>query len=136
MAPTPTGLGLAFNAANEGFVSFDHVAFTAHGIGANRAHGLTDAMGNEPCSLESAAKSTMQLVAADALFARRHEEDRLQPVAHGDVAGFEDGPNLHSEGLPADVTLVSADPGALAFHLGNPFGPLAMWTYRTMRPKP
>jgi hypothetical protein len=75
-------------------------------------------------------------VAADALFAGRHEEDRLQPMAHGDVAGFEDGPNLDGKGLAALVALVGADPGALAAHLGNTVHSAAMRANRPIRPKP
>jgi hypothetical protein len=47
-------------------------------------------------------------------------------MPHGNVAGLEDGPNLHGEGLAALVALVSANPGALAAHLGNALHAAAM----------
>lgn len=74
-------------------------------------------MRQKPRSLESAAQGAVKLVARNALLAGRHQEDCLEPKAHGDVAGLEDGPNLHGEGLAALVALVSADPGGLAAHL-------------------
>ena len=70
-------------------------------------------MGNEPCGLEGAAKGAVKLVAADARLAGRHQEHRLQPMAHRYVACLEHGANLHSERLAALVALVSADPGGL-----------------------
>src|SRR5258705_10514720 len=93
-------------------------------------------MGNEPRGFESAAKGAVKLVAANALLAGRHQEDRLQPMAHGDVAGFEDGANLHGEGLAALVALVSANAGALAAHLGNALHAAAMRAYAPIRPEP
>src|SRR6185312_11528814 len=109
---------------------------TADKTAASRAHGLTDAMGEKPRSLEGAAESAMQLVAADAFLAGRHQKDRLQPMAHGDVAGLENGPDFHGEGLAALVALVGADPGALAFHLGNALGLTALRANSAVRPKP
>src|SRR5262249_44757484 len=47
------------------------------------------------------------------------EEDRLQPYVHWDVAGLEDGPDLHGEFAAAGVALVGADAGALALHLAG-----------------
>ena len=52
------------------------------------------------------------------------------------MTGLKDGANLHSERLAALVALVSADPGALAAHLGNTLGAAAMRANRTVRPKP
>src|SRR6185437_5303356 len=60
-------LGLAFKATDKGFVGFDDLAFAAHGLYAGDAHGLTDAMRNEPCSLEGATEGAVKLIAADAL---------------------------------------------------------------------
>jgi hypothetical protein len=59
----------------------------------------------------------VQLVAANALLARRDQEDRLQPDIHRDVTRFEDRSNLHRERLAAVVALVRTNPGGLAGHL-------------------
>lgn len=53
-----------------------------------------------------------------------------------DVTGLENGSNLHGELLTALVALVGADPGALAFHLGNSLHAAAMRADRTLRPQP
>src|SRR5205823_2448219 len=77
-------------------------------------HRLADAMRHKPCGLESDAESAMQLVRADALFARRDQEDSLEPKPHRNVRCLEDGSDLHGEGLAALVALVDADAGGLA----------------------
>jgi hypothetical protein len=59
VAPTGAGLGLAFDATNEGLIGLDNVTFAAHGTAFSRAHSLTDAMGNEPCGLEGATEGAM-----------------------------------------------------------------------------
>jgi hypothetical protein len=97
---------------------------------------LADAMGNEPCGLEGAAKGAVKLVAADARLAGRHQEHRLQPMAHRYVACLEHGANLHSERLAALVALVSADPGGLAAHLGNAIHAAVMRAHGAIRPDP
>ena len=50
------------------------------------------------------------------------------------MAGLEDGADLHGEGLAALVALVSAYAGALALHLGNASGAIAMWANRAFGP--
>src|SRR4051812_46613100 len=91
-------------------------------------------MGNEPRGLEGAAKGAVKLVAADPLFRRRHEEDCLQPVAHGDVASLEYRPDLHGKGLAALVALVRANAGALAAHLADPVNSAAVRANRAVSP--
>ena len=76
----------------------------------------------------------MKLVRGNPLFAAGNEEDRLQPDVHLDMAGLEDGPDLHGEGLAAVVALVDADPGALALHLAILLHPATVRAYRTARP--
>ena len=53
--------------AEVGFISLNDAASAAHGSQAAVAHCLTDAMGNEPRSFESAAKGAVKLVGANAL---------------------------------------------------------------------
>jgi hypothetical protein len=50
------------------------------------------------------------------------------------MAAFEDGSDLHGEGLPASVALVGANPSALPVHLGNAGRTATVWTIRTIRP--
>jgi hypothetical protein len=121
-------------ASEIGFIHLYNTAFTTHWRKAACAHGLTDAMRNEPRGLESAAQGTVKLVRANALLRGRKQEDRLQPKMHGDVAGFEDSPNLHGEGLAALVALVSANTGALAAHLGDTLYAAAMRAHGAVRP--
>ena len=127
-------LGYALKAADVGFVGLHGLASATHGLKAGRAHRLTDTMGNEPRSFEGATKGAVKLIAADPLLAAGHEEDRLQPVPHGDVARLEDSPDLHGKGLAALVALVSADPGGFTPHLGDALDPTAMRADWPVRP--
>jgi hypothetical protein len=76
----------------------------------------------------------VKLVAADALLARREQVDGLQPNPQRNMTRLKDGPDRHSKRLAALVALIEADPGALAFHLGNPVETAAMGADRTCRP--
>lgn len=97
--------------------------------------GCPDTVRHEPCRLEADPKRTVKLVAAHALLAAGHKEDRLQPHIQRDMAGFKDGPHLHGKGLAAVPALVDANPGALAFQLlAIPDYP-ALGAYGTLRPK-
>ena len=117
-----------------GLVSLDDLANAAQGIEPARAHGLADAMREEPSGLEGDAKRPVQLVGADGLLARRHEEDGLKPDVQRDVAGLEDGPDLHGERFAALVALVGPDPGALAAHLADALDAAAVRADRTIGP--
>jgi len=51
-----------------------------------------------------------------------------------DVAGLEDGPDLHGEGPPAPIALVDAGTGALALELANALVRAATRAHGTVRP--
>jgi hypothetical protein len=51
----------AFNETHESFVGFHDLAARTHRGNASDAHCLTETMGNEPRSLEGAAKGTRRL---------------------------------------------------------------------------
>ena len=101
--------GLSSFMADEGFVHFHHAAVAAHwGDAARWFERLANSMGHEPRRLEGNPQSPVKLVGADALFGRADHVDCDQPVAHLDMAGFEDGPHLDGEGLAAGVAFIQA----------------------------
>jgi hypothetical protein len=102
-----------------GFIALDDLPDATKRVQASRAHRLADAMAHEPRGLERDAQGPVQLVGADALLARRHQVDGLQPHVHGHMARLEDRAYLDREGLPALIALVGADPSALAAHLAD-----------------
>ena len=57
-----------------------------------------------------------------------------KPDIQRDVAGLENGPDLHGELGAALVALVRADAGALALHLGNALDAAAFRADGTIRP--
>jgi hypothetical protein len=105
--------------AEIGLVDFYDSASPAQWLNADRYHGKTDAMGNEPRGLEDAAKGTMKLVAANALLAGRHQEHGLQPMTHWNVAGLENGAYFYSKRLAALVALIGANPSAFVLHFAS-----------------
>src|SRR5579883_54 len=124
----------AVELTNVGLIRLHDGAGPAHGLNANNAHSLADAVRHEPGGLESDAQGAMELVAADALLAGAKQVHRLQPQVHGDVAGLEDGPDLHGELLPALVALPKADTGGFAAHLGDALDSAAVRADRAFRP--
>src|SRR5262249_48751048 len=126
----------SFGETLDGFVDLDDLAFAAYWPHPNRSHCLTDAVRQEPSGFESAPQSPVQLVGANALLRRSHEENCLEPVSHRDVAGLEEGADFHSEGLAAGVALVGADPGGASLHFGDALDALAVRADWPGRPNP
>lgn len=89
---------------------------------ANKRDRFADAVREEPSSFQGAAKGAGDLVRTDALFGRREQENRLQPMAKRHMRGLEYGPDLHGEWLAALVALVGPNAGRFAAHLGNALG--------------
>ena len=119
VAPTlllALGLHVTVN-ADKGFIHFDNPAVGAENQPVAILHGFADTMPHEPCGFKGHAQGTMQLILADALLARANQEHRLKPDMQLDVAGLEDGPDLHGEWLATAIALVGAYAGALAFQL-------------------
>jgi hypothetical protein len=81
------------------------------------AHGLADAVREEPCGLQGDAQGPVELVAAHALLGGAEQRDRLEPQPQRDVAALEHGADLHGEGLAARVAVVDPDAGGLAAEL-------------------
>lgn len=104
-------LGVIRVLADESFVDLDNATVTAHRGQIASAHGFTNAVRHEPSGFKSNTQSEVKLVAGNALLAGTHEIDRLQPNVHCNVAGFKNGADFDSEGLPAFIALVNADPG-------------------------
>src|SRR5262249_41095912 len=122
-------------AANEGFIDFDDTAARAKRRESAFLHRLADTVRHEPCALEGNAQGAVQLIGADALLARRDQEDCLQPQAQRDMAGLEDGPNLHSKRLATVVALAHAHASALAGQLADALVATAVRAYRAIRPQ-
>jgi hypothetical protein len=119
---------------DKGFINFNRAAFATEWRHIAGTHCFANAMRHEPCALESDAKGAMQLIRANAFLAGRDQEDRLQPKAQRDMAGFKYSADFHSEGLAAVIALVSTYASAFALHLADAFYTAAMRAYRTFRP--
>jgi hypothetical protein len=91
-------------------------------------------MAHEPSRLKGNAESAMQLIRADALLGRTHQEDRLQPKVQRDMAGLEDRTDFDRKGLAAYVALVGAYAGALALHLADALRAVAVRAYSASGP--
>ena len=94
--------------AEEGFVDLKGDALAAHGGHDGVAHGLTDAVAQEPRGLVLDLQSALQLLRADALLGRTHQVDGLKPLVQGQVAFLEDGADADRELLAAGGALLEA----------------------------
>ena len=90
-------LGSAGLLADESFVDFHDRARAAHGSEIAGAHGLADAMREEPRRLVLNLKHAMQLVRANALLGRAKKMNGLQALMQRDVSAFENRADLHGE---------------------------------------
>ena len=75
---------------------------------------MTNPVPDEPCGLHAVPEHPLELAGADAFLGRAHEEDRLEPQVHRDVAVLEYGPDVHGELLAAVIALAQARAGGLA----------------------
>lgn len=121
-------------AANEGFIDFHDAAIGTERRKVARAHRFTNAMGHEPSRFEGDAQGAMQLIRADALLAGCNQENSLQPKAHWDVAGLENGADFYGKRLAAVVAFVRAYAGTCAAHFADALNATAMRAYRAARP--
>ncbi len=113
LAVDPFGIGTT----DKGLIGLHDLASAAQRLGIGVAHGFANPVRHEPSGFEGNAKGAVKLIRGNALFAADHQEDRLQPDMHFDVAGFEDGSYLDGERLAAVVALVNAYTSALALQL-------------------
>jgi hypothetical protein len=103
-------------AANISFIGLNELAFATQAVRQlTFPHCLANSMGHEPCGFQGDAKGPVKLVSAHPLLGRAQQKHRLQPDMQFDVAGLEDGSDLHGERFTAGIALIDADPGALAF---------------------
>lgn len=93
-------------------VGFDDLPAAAHDA-AVRLHRLADTVGHEPRGLVGHAKSSVELVAAHALFAGAEQEHGLKPDVELDLGLLKDGAYGHAELLTASVALPQAGAGGL-----------------------
>ncbi len=124
----------SLRSAEVGFISLNDRAAATEQAAVVVLHRLTNPVRHEPCRFQGNAKSAMQLVRTDSLLARRDQENGLEPQVHLDVAGFENGADLHGERLAAVITLVCAYAGALAAHLAIALSAAAVRAYRAFGP--
>src|SRR5437588_7620004 len=107
-------LNRAIFAADESFIRLNNAAGAAHGRKIAGAHCLANALTQQPCTLESNPECAMKLISADALFRGTNQVDRSQPIAHCNVAVFENCSDLHGKWLPARIAFVKSDAISLA----------------------
>lgn len=120
--------------ADKGFINFHGAATRAKGIQSAVLHGLTNAVRHEPSRLEGNAKGAVQLVATNTLLAGRDQENGLEPQVHSNVAGLENGANLHGKRLAAVVAFIQAKAGRFAAHALVALHAAAVGADRAMRP--
>src|SRR4051794_28842727 len=128
----------AFLAADERLVGLDCVpeaVTAAERAKAAIAHGLADAMAQEPRALERDAEQTVELVGADALFGRAKQMERLEPLVERNVAVLENRADLDGELLTAGGALAEADPSARTFQSVCAADDATVRAYRAIRPQ-
>ena len=126
----------AFLATDEGFIDLNGLASAAHWIKRAGHERLANAMRHEPSGFQGHAKNAVKLVRADTFLRRAKKMDCLEPNAHRDVTGLEDGSDFDGKGLAAFVALADANAGRFAAQelhaLG--VGVAAMRADRAIRP--
>ena len=132
--PALPGPKVSVGLADESLIDLDNATVAAHGFGIGVFHGFADAMAHEPRGFEGDAQGPVKLIGANAFLARHHEEYGLQPDVQLDVAGLEDGADLHGKGLAAGIALVGAYAGAFARQLAATVHNAAMGAYAALRP--
>ena len=109
--------GLERIAVQERLVSLDNLASAAERRSEDAVlfgHRLADAVRQKPSGLHRALQHALHLTGADALFARAHQVDDLQPQMQRQVRAFEDGPLAHGELAAALTALVQPPASRLA----------------------
>ena len=129
----------ALQAANVRLVNFYRAAVAAHRRNEPAsAHGLTQAMHQEPSRFVADAEHAVHLMGADALLGGRHEEQRGKPLGQRDFGALENGPDRDGELLAAGrfVALIHAATVRFAVKLGDLIliGVPAMRANPTVRP--
>jgi hypothetical protein len=122
--------------AHIGGVRFKEHAFAAQRTKRAIIHRRADAVSKEPSGFHAALKHPLNLASRNALLARAHQMDGLQPEVQLQVRGLKDGPHAHGERLSARVALAQARAGSLAVQPANVFlGRAAKRASRTIGPK-
>jgi len=130
----PIGLAGFRGLRQIGFVGFDGFPFAADQP-AIVLHGLTDAMPEEPCGFHAASEHPLNLAGADAFLAGAHQVDDLQPQVQRQMAGLENGPHAHSEGLLAAVALAEAGSSGFPVQTADTITAAAMRADRAVGPE-
>ena len=91
-------------------------------------------MGHEPSCLVGDVQHAVELMGADALFARRHQVEAQNPFAQRDMAALHDGAVRDCEVAPAIVALMQADPVQLALKPRDALDRSTVGAERTIRP--
>ena len=115
--------------ADEGLVHFNSATVAAErGSNIAGAHGLADAMREEPRALVSDFQNAVQLVGADALLPGHDQVNGLEHLVERDAGIVEHGAHLDGELLAAFTTLLDAVAklafGLLLAGLGAKAGPI------------
>lgn len=125
------GSGLA---TDKGLIRFNRLAARPHQAATIGLHGLADTLSHEPRRLVGNPQHTLNLLAADALFAGTHQLGEHDPLVKGNLAALKDSAYGHGKLLTAVLALVKAV--ALGFPLKGIVIVLrsAMGTHRAVRP--
>ena len=127
----------ALFAANVGFVNLDDPASAAHWGKRAIAHCFADTVSEEPSGFHAAREKALNLAGRNALLARTHKVDDLQPKVQRQVRTLEDGSLPNGELPLAFVATVKAKAARFTLHLMNALrvSVAAMRASRDMRPQ-
>ena len=78
------------------------------------AHGLADAMAEEPSRLAGDPERPLQLLGAHALLGLAHEVDGGEPLAEREMAAMHDRSGRHGEAMPTALAVPLAPAGYFA----------------------
>lgn len=126
----------AFLRSRESLVNLNNFAFAAERVGCADRQRFADTVAHEPSAFQRNAQRPRKLVRTDALLAAANHMDRIEPIAHLDMAVFEDGPDFHGELLAAGIALIEADPVGLARQRARLPDDATMGAVAPVSPKP
>ena len=116
----PFGLAGLRRLREIGFVGFQgHARAAQRACIRPRSYCMANPVPDEPCGFHAATEHALELAGADAFLRRAHQEDRLKPKMHRDVAVLKDGPDLHGELLAALIALAKSRTGRFAREAPN-----------------
>jgi hypothetical protein len=126
----------AFFVDGIGLVGLNDLVFAAKWTGTAFVHRQPDPVHEEPSGFHAAAQRALDLTIRNTFLRRTDQVDGLKPDAHRDMARLKNRPHPHRKRLATRSTIPQAGTRRLAFGARSVADRAAVWTHRTIWPKP